>query len=247
MGWSRSEVRRHRRRRLHRLAPRRGAARPRATRCSASTRSPTTTTASRKERNAAALDVLEADLADAPLEPILAGADGVFHLAGQPGVRASWGESFQLYLTGTCSRPSASSRPAAARSPRRLRVVLVRLRRRRALPDAGGRRPAADLARTGSRSSRASSSRARSGARRGSTPSCCGTSRSTGRGSGRTWRSPRMFEALARGDSVPALRRRQRSAELHVRRRRRGGDDRRDGARPGAARSTTSAAATRRR
>jgi len=53
---------------------------------------------SRKERNATALDVLEADLALAPLEPILAGADGVFHLAGQPGVRASWGESFQLYL-----------------------------------------------------------------------------------------------------------------------------------------------------
>ena len=52
----------------------------------------------RKERNAAALDVLEADLAVASLEPILAGADGVFHLAGQPGVRASWGESFQLYL-----------------------------------------------------------------------------------------------------------------------------------------------------
>ena len=53
---------------------------------------------SRKERNAAGLDVLEANLASAPLEPILAGADGVFHLAGQPGVRASWGESFQLYL-----------------------------------------------------------------------------------------------------------------------------------------------------
>jgi nucleoside-diphosphate-sugar epimerase len=52
----------------------------------------------RKERNAAALDVLEADLAAAPLAPILAGTDGVFHLAGQPGVRASWGESFQLYL-----------------------------------------------------------------------------------------------------------------------------------------------------
>jgi nucleoside-diphosphate-sugar epimerase len=53
---------------------------------------------SRKERNAAALDVLEADLSSAPLKPILAGADGVFHLAGQPGVRASWGEGFQLYL-----------------------------------------------------------------------------------------------------------------------------------------------------
>jgi UDP-glucuronate 4-epimerase len=52
----------------------------------------------RKERNAAALDVLELDLAEAALEPLLAGADGVFHLAGQPGVRASWGESFGLYL-----------------------------------------------------------------------------------------------------------------------------------------------------
>ena len=52
----------------------------------------------RKERNAAGIDVLEADLADAALPPILAGADGVFHLAGQPGVRASWGESFELYL-----------------------------------------------------------------------------------------------------------------------------------------------------
>jgi nucleoside-diphosphate-sugar epimerase len=53
---------------------------------------------SRKERNAAALDVVEADLALQPLEPLLAGADGVFHLAGQPGVRASWGKGFQLYL-----------------------------------------------------------------------------------------------------------------------------------------------------
>ncbi len=52
----------------------------------------------RKERNAAGADVVEADLVVAPLEPILAGADGIFHLAGQPGVRASWGETFQLYL-----------------------------------------------------------------------------------------------------------------------------------------------------
>jgi UDP-glucuronate 4-epimerase len=53
---------------------------------------------SRKERNAAELEVLEADLSHAALEPMLDGADGVFHLAGQPGVRSSWGESFQLYL-----------------------------------------------------------------------------------------------------------------------------------------------------
>ena len=52
----------------------------------------------RKERNAAGLDVIEADLASAQLEPMFEGADGVFHLAGQPGVRASWGDGFQLYL-----------------------------------------------------------------------------------------------------------------------------------------------------
>ena len=52
----------------------------------------------RKERNAAGLDVRELDLAAAPLGDLVAGADGVFHLAGQPGVRASWGESFGLYL-----------------------------------------------------------------------------------------------------------------------------------------------------
>ena len=52
----------------------------------------------RKERNAEGLDVVEADLAEAPLPPLLEGADGVFHLAGQPGVRASWGETFALYV-----------------------------------------------------------------------------------------------------------------------------------------------------
>jgi nucleoside-diphosphate-sugar epimerase len=54
----------------------------------------------RKETNAAAagIAVLELDLAETTLEPLLAGTDGIFHLAGQPGVRASWGESFQLYL-----------------------------------------------------------------------------------------------------------------------------------------------------
>ncbi|HZS25134.1 MAG TPA: NAD-dependent epimerase/dehydratase family protein [Gaiellaceae bacterium] len=48
-----------------------------------------------KERNAAGLDVLRLDLAADPLD--LDGVDGVFHLAGQPGVR-SFGEVFPLYL-----------------------------------------------------------------------------------------------------------------------------------------------------
>src|SRR3954470_10088172 len=48
-----------------------------------------------KERNSASLGVNRLDLADGPLE--LAGVDGVFHLAGQPGVR-SFGEAFPLYV-----------------------------------------------------------------------------------------------------------------------------------------------------
>jgi UDP-glucuronate 4-epimerase len=48
-----------------------------------------------KERNAAGLDVRRLDLAAEPLG--LDGVDGVFHLAGQPGVR-SFGDVFPLYL-----------------------------------------------------------------------------------------------------------------------------------------------------
>jgi UDP-glucuronate 4-epimerase len=48
-----------------------------------------------KERNAAGLEVRRVDLADEALD--LTGVDGVFHLAGQPGVR-SFGEAFPLYV-----------------------------------------------------------------------------------------------------------------------------------------------------
>ena len=49
-----------------------------------------------KEENAAQLALLRADVVDEPLDDVLEGADGVFHLAGQPGVR-SFGEVFPLY------------------------------------------------------------------------------------------------------------------------------------------------------
>lgn len=57
-----------------------------------------------KERNVAALrtsagfTLHNADVATVDLEPLLEGVDVIFHLAGQPGVRASWGEDFRLYL-----------------------------------------------------------------------------------------------------------------------------------------------------
>lgn len=41
---------------------------------------------------------VEMDLARADLAPVVAEADFIFHQAGQPGVRASWGKEFDLYL-----------------------------------------------------------------------------------------------------------------------------------------------------
>jgi UDP-glucuronate 4-epimerase len=38
------------------------------------------------------------DLVTADLDPLMAGKPVVFHLAGQPGVRGSWGTGFDLYL-----------------------------------------------------------------------------------------------------------------------------------------------------
>lgn len=45
-----------------------------------------------------AFTFLEADLADDPLDAIVRGADAVVHLAGHPGVRASWGHGIDRYL-----------------------------------------------------------------------------------------------------------------------------------------------------
>ena len=42
--------------------------------------------------------LVQADLSSAKLSPILRGVEFVFHLAGQPGVRASWGTSFSHYV-----------------------------------------------------------------------------------------------------------------------------------------------------
>jgi nucleoside-diphosphate-sugar epimerase len=41
---------------------------------------------------------VEADLSRADIPPLLIDVDTVYHLAGQPGVRSSWGEEFSVYL-----------------------------------------------------------------------------------------------------------------------------------------------------
>jgi len=46
---------------------------------------------------AAGLELRHVDLARDALEPVLEGVDVVYHLAGQPGVRPSWGEDFEVY------------------------------------------------------------------------------------------------------------------------------------------------------
>jgi len=75
-----------------------------------------------KEENARGLDVVRADLAEDPLEDLLDDADGIFHLAGQPGVRASFGAGFTDYLSRNLL---ASQRLFEAAAPLGRRVVFA--------------------------------------------------------------------------------------------------------------------------
>ena len=75
-----------------------------------------------KAENARGLDVRSLDLADEPLDDVFGGAAGIFHLAGQPGVRASFGEEFALYLRRNVL---ATQRVFEAAAARRLRVVFA--------------------------------------------------------------------------------------------------------------------------
>jgi UDP-glucuronate 4-epimerase len=49
-------------------------------------------------RGATPIDVRLLDLGVAPVDALVAGAEVVFHLAGQPGVRASWDEGIAAYV-----------------------------------------------------------------------------------------------------------------------------------------------------
>ena len=74
----------------------------------------------RKRENAADLDVLDADLLVTDLDGLLADVDAVFHLAGQPGVRASFGPGFEDYVSRNVH---ASARLFEAAARRGIRVV----------------------------------------------------------------------------------------------------------------------------
>jgi UDP-glucuronate 4-epimerase len=62
----------------------------------------------------------ELDLAEDRIEPLLEGVDGVFHLAARPGVRTSWGSSFDTYLHDNLL---ATQRVFEAAVARAIRVV----------------------------------------------------------------------------------------------------------------------------
>lgn len=65
------------------------------------------------------LNLLEGDINSADLDRLLDGVDVVFHLAGQPGVRKSWGRDFDTYIAANIQATqrlleaarSADSRP----------------------------------------------------------------------------------------------------------------------------------------
>ncbi len=66
--------------------------------------------------------LIEVDLAVDTLEPIVTGANGVFHLAAQAGVRGSWGESFAVYVRDNLLATQRLLEVAAAAG---VRVVLA--------------------------------------------------------------------------------------------------------------------------
>jgi UDP-glucuronate 4-epimerase len=69
--------------------------------------------------------VVEIDLATADLDRLLAGVAGVVHLAGRPGVQASWGDGFDRYLADNVSVTARLLDAIVERSDPMRRVVLA--------------------------------------------------------------------------------------------------------------------------
>jgi nucleoside-diphosphate-sugar epimerase len=67
-------------------------------------------------------ELVESDLGSAKLDSMAAQVDGIFHLAAQPGVRGSWGDSFSRYVHDNIL---ASQRLFEAAARARVRVVFA--------------------------------------------------------------------------------------------------------------------------
>jgi len=74
-----------------------------------------------KARGAAGLSLVEVDLSEGALEPLLENVDGIFHLAAQPGVRGSWGATFAHYVRDNIL---ATQRLFEAAASRGVRIVM---------------------------------------------------------------------------------------------------------------------------
>jgi UDP-glucuronate 4-epimerase len=68
------------------------------------------------------LSFVELDLAEGAVRPLVEDVDGVFHLAAQPGVRGSWGDSFGVYVRDNIL---ATGRLFEAVAPAGVRVVMA--------------------------------------------------------------------------------------------------------------------------
>jgi nucleoside-diphosphate-sugar epimerase len=68
------------------------------------------------------LSMTEVDLSEGALAPFLDGVEGVFHLAAQPGVRGSWGDTFAHYVRDNIL---ATQRLFEAAAPAGARVVMA--------------------------------------------------------------------------------------------------------------------------
>jgi UDP-glucuronate 4-epimerase len=66
--------------------------------------------------------LMRGDLVEEPLAPLVERCDGVFHVAAQPGVRGSWGDSFALYAR---SNLLATQRVLEAAASAGVRLVLA--------------------------------------------------------------------------------------------------------------------------
>jgi nucleoside-diphosphate-sugar epimerase len=74
-----------------------------------------------KARGASGLSLVEVDLSEGALEPLLENVDGIFHLAAQPGVRGSWGATFAHYVRDNIL---ATQRLFEAAASRGVRIVM---------------------------------------------------------------------------------------------------------------------------
>ena len=87
-------------------------------------------------REESAFTLVELDLSAASLDDVASGADGIFHLAAQPGVRASWGHDFDPYVRDNVLATQRMFELACQpRASDRVGVVLVGLWQRGRLPD----------------------------------------------------------------------------------------------------------------